>query len=73
MNAARTEPDDDRLPIPETEAELEERLMDLESVHVADGWANIKRPEHHRETLRRYALGEIGMSEAEELLKQHGR
>lgn len=55
---------DDRLPAPETEDELQERLSQLEAVYAADGWEGVERPEQQREVLRQYALGQIGLSEA---------
>lgn len=63
---------DDRLPAPESEAELQERLAELEAVYAADGWQNIERPEQHREALKQYALGEIGFSQAMKVFAQHG-
>lgn len=71
-NALQAPPVDDRLPKPESEAELQERLEELEAVYAADGWEGIERPEQHREALRQYALGEIGLSEAMKVFAQHG-
>lgn len=71
MKALREMPVDDKLPAPASDAEFNERLADLEAIYVADGWEGIKRPEQHRATLKQYALGEIGLSEAMKVFAHH--
>jgi hypothetical protein len=51
---------DDRLPAPETEGELQERLGELEASISAGEWEGVSYTTAMRAVLKRYALGEIG-------------
>lgn len=53
----------DRLPAPETEDELQERIGELESSIAAGEWEGVTYTPAMRDVLKRYALGEIGWSQ----------
>lgn len=54
---------DDRLPAPETEGELQERIGELESSIAAGEWEGVTYTPAMRDVLKRYAMGEIGWSQ----------
>lgn len=53
----------DRLPKPATLEELRERIHDLEGVFAADGWEGVLRSQAERDSLFRYAVGEISITQ----------
>lgn len=63
---------DDRLPAPETDGELQERLHDLEGSVMAGEWEGVTYTEAMRAVLKRYALGEIGWGQLGREIGGHG-
>ncbi len=54
---------DDRLPVPETEEELQDRIRELESYIAVGEWEGVTYTPAMFDVLKRYAVGEIGWSE----------
>lgn len=62
---------DDRLPAPANDAELQERIGELEAAIAAGEWEGVQYTDGMRESLRRYAIGEIGWKEFGQEVSRH--